>query len=181
MNSDDIELLLKDKRVKEYLDHNYEKKNPNIPSASTGTSTGSTGTSTGTSTGSTGTSTGSSGSTKVNKSSIYAEEASLSKSEYIPTSTLWNEIKSLFGFSSKEESHLKSTEEESHLKSSKEENKNHVSSSTKMDEKSKIQVRNYYEEEEEKRMIYNENCEKPKLSDQMGMYAGDHLYSVAQF
>ncbi len=174
MNTDDIELLLKDKRVKEYLDQNYEKKN-NIPQPNSSTSSSSAST----------------------KSSPYAEESHVSSSEYIPTSTLWNEIKSLFGFKKIEEEesqNQKTQNQTSQNQNQTSQNQNQTSQNQNQTSqnqnqttqnqnqtKSAIHLTNYYSEEEEKSMIYNQNCEKPKLSDQNAMYAGDNLYSVAQF
>jgi hypothetical protein len=124
----DIEMLLQDQRIKEYLDDYYEKKNP-IPVPNP----------------------------QVKSTSIFGvhpEEEQQTSTEFIPTSTLMNEIKSLFGFGKSEK--VEKVEKKSALKS-------------------------YYQEEEEKSMVYNQNCTKPEIHEQNGMYAGDNLFSVANF
>ncbi len=128
-NVKDIETLLQDQRIKEYLDDHYEKKNP-IPTPNPVAP-----------------------STSI--FGIQPEEEQHTSTEFIPTSTLINEIKSLFGFG-KSKKKVEKVEKKSALQS-------------------------YYQEEEEKSMVYNQNCTKPEIHEQNGMYAGDNLFSVANF
>jgi hypothetical protein len=141
LSNEDLKLLLKDERIKNYLDSEYEEKN-NIPKPN------------------------------VTVSQTLFESNIPVKSEemiqYTPTSSLWDEIKSLFGISTNKKTNNKNTLSE-------EETKKVVKSEEKKN-------KNNLEEEEEHKMIYNKECKdnnffKQDESNAMGMYAGDSLYA----
>ncbi len=152
----DIEMILRDKRVKEYLDQNYDKKNEkNIPQPNT-----------------------SSSSSSSSKSYIETEEEYTKRSKpFVPTSSLMNEVKSLFGFTKTKSKDINQEEEKSTTRTMIPSKVNQFPTSSS--KSSSIQInRNYYSEEEDTRMIYNKDCPKPQLSDQIGLYAGDNLYAA---
>lgn len=146
VNTQDIEMMLQDKRVREYLDANYEKKN-NVPKATSDVSS---------------------------TQSLFDMGTGSITSYNKPTTSLWGEIKSFFGFGNKEtddDSDDMSTEEESHSPKA-------VSPVSATFPSATIK-------EEETKMVYNksanavdmQNC-NTKPSDMQGMYAGDSLYST---
>jgi hypothetical protein len=156
VNTQDIEMLLQDKRVREYLDANYEKKN-NVPKPTTGVSSAQ----------------------SLFGFDMGADNGSASPSYNKPTTTLWGEIKSFFGFCKAAASATAASATA-------------ASKSGVMSEESRSvtptsanfpgQVK-----DEETKMVYNQgsalsatdaqNC-NTKPSDMQGMYAGDSLYST---
>lgn len=145
LKNEDIQLLLKDERIKNYLDSEYEKKN-NIP--------------------------------KPNHISL-SEESLQSNNSYNNSSSLWDEIKSLFGFHTNKNKETILYEEElndmNNLQNNIITNASPVSSTLSKSNKLKI-------EEEENKMVYNKDCVnqnffKQDQSNAMGLYAGDSLYA----
>jgi hypothetical protein len=185
----DVEMLLRDKRVKEYLDQNYEKKNQkNIPQPNTYSYSSSSSTSP----------------SNIETEDEHTKRSTTSKNNFIPTSSLMNELKSLFGFGNnnkkevqQEETYkissttLSSSIPSSTSSSTSSSTPSSISSSTPSSIpsstpsttlSSSIKInKNYYSEEEDTRMIYNKDCPKPQISDQIGLYAGDNLYSAANW
>ena len=146
LKNEDIQLLLKDERIKNYLDSEYEKKN-NIP--------------------------------KPNHISL-SEESLQSNNLYNNSSSLWDEIKSLFGFHTNKNKESILYEEElndmNNLQNNIITNASPVSSISSKSNKLKT------EEEEENKMVYNKDCVnqnffKQDQSNAMGLYAGDSLYA----
>ncbi len=164
LSNDDIKLLMKDERIKNYLDSEYEEKN-NVPKI-----------------------------INKEKSSI-SEESLLSNSNYNTSSSLWNEIKSLFGFS-KEKEENKIVSEENQISKKKNSitseeqnyivNNNIISNAGSVSNTSSISnngnISKSILQEEENKMVYNKDCKdmnffKQDQSNALGMYAGDSLYA----
>ncbi len=158
----DIEMLLQDKRIRDYLDSNYEKKN-NIPKPNNSSNT---------------------------SFGIHPPEKNNS---YVSTSSLWNEIKSFFGFTTSQNNII---QEESSTSKFQETKKNSFipqeESKRIIQEESKRIV-----QEEENKMIYNKplgyqqqielnestsylnnQMLKPLVSNADAQYAGDKLYAT---
>ena len=164
VGTQDIEMLLQDKRIREYLDANYEKKN-NVPKPTSNVNSAQSlfdmGNGSGTGSG-----------TSYNK----------------PTSTLWGEIKSFFGFG---EFSGSEGGEESNDRVMMEEESSSARVVTPVSANFPGATTKGTVKEEETKMVYNksgngisgspaidaQNC-NTKPSDMSGMYAGDSLYST---
>ncbi len=190
LSNEDLKLLFKDERIKNYLDSEYEKKN-NIPQPNSQSQTQSqtqTQSKTQSQTQSK-TQSQSQSQSKLNSNIEEKEEESLHNINYNSSSSLWDEIKGLFGFSKNnvaQEEELKKIsklqEEEynknKETKNNKETKMNHISNLSNMI----LNKINKTEEEEENKMIYNkkivnQNFFKQDQSNAMAMYAGDSLYA----
>jgi hypothetical protein len=190
VNTQDIEMLLRDKRIREYLDANYEKKN-NIPKPTNDVSSSRQSPAKQLPSveaddmtqslfdfnlpGLTESSKRLQGNANMGSSS---NRSSSSPSYNNPTTTLWGEIKSFFGFGPKTTSQSSSTSsvqgvssEESHSQAHRIVPVNATFPGVK---------------EEETKMVYNksglsavdtQNC-NTKPIEMQGMYAGDSLYST---
>jgi hypothetical protein len=76
-NNEDVEMILQDKRIREYLDENYEKKNPNIPKENNQEEN----------------------EIKGYQPKVVESEAVItSENKYEASSSLWEQIKSFFSF-----------------------------------------------------------------------------------
>ncbi len=200
LKNEDIKMLLKDERIKNYLDSEYEKKN-NIPQPNNIDSSSNSVSSNSVSSNSSSSNSSSSNSSSSNSSSsIKSEEALQSKSNYNTSSSLWDEITSLFGIKKTSNESKSSILEEEKLKNKnilqEEELKNKKNILYEEDNylinnsiisnvssiKSLTKSNKKYEEEEENKMIYNKECVnqnffKQDESNAMGLYAGDSLYA----
>jgi hypothetical protein len=163
LKNEDIKMLLKDERIKNYLDSEYEEKN-NIPKRND----------------------------EIQNNIVsYSEESSLSNNKYSTSSSLWDEISSLFGFKNnkykstkilQEEELKKKIEEEEFKKILQEEEDNVIINKNNSIITNAASLKfNKTLEEEEHKMIYNKNCTnnflKPQESNASGLYAGDSLYA----
>ncbi len=149
VNTQDIEMLLQDKRIREYLDANYEKKN-NVPKPTSDVSSTQSLFDMGS---------GSGSSTSYNK----------------PTTTLWGEIKRFFGFGKQEDQGDdvdNSTEEESYSQKVSPVSATFPGATTKATVKEEETKMVY-----NKSATDMQNC-NTKPADMQGMYAGDSLYST---
>lgn len=140
LKNEDIQLLLKDERIKHYLDAKYEEKN-NVPKPNKNST-----------------------SESLFESNIPQE----SNINYNSSSSLWDEIKGLFGWKNEG----KQVEQEENKQIQEEEVKKNNS----------IFYKKKIFEEEENKMIYNKDCKnntflKPMESNATGLYAGDNLYA----
>jgi hypothetical protein len=181
LKNEDIKMLLKDERIKNYLDSEYEEKN-NIPKRNDEIQNVQ---------------------NVQNNIVSYSEESSSSNNNYSTSSSLWNEISSLFGFSNNKSSITSSTSSSKSKSLEEEELKSNLSNSLSNSSINKNISEEEYNvvinknnsiianaavlkynkslEEEEHKMIYNKNCTnnflKPHESNASGLYAGDSLYA----
>ncbi len=174
----DVEMLLQDKRIREYLDANYEKKN-NIPKQNN---------------------------SQNSQNSILGIHPPEKNNSYVTSSSLWNEIKSFFGFGSQESiTQEESTKYQESKKNSfipQEESRKVIQEESKkvIQEESRKQVQEESRKqiyEEENKMIYNQTIGyqkqlelnestsylnnqmlKPLVSNADAQYAGDKLYAT---
>ncbi len=168
LKNEDIKMLLKDERIKNYLDSEYEEKN-NVPKPNNNQSSNSS-----------------------SISNILSEESVKSNVNYNASSSLWDEVTSLFGIKKYNNSNKQSIVEEEKLKNKKsilqeEELKNNIKNNNVKNNSilstiSFIKSNKNSLEEEENKMIYNkdyvnQNFLKPMESNAMGLYAGDNLYA----